>query len=412
MFTLFRLRHSERRREAPQSRNRTRPDRETLYRDDSDSSTARALRARSARNDKVVLGRSLAVTGLLLLSVPPSARPAPSPDTAGALDVPASNFAENIRVVDFASSLTYDLTKRPPVRRGVTSSISIKKNFIDLVPFGQVSVSGAGASISNLDNGTDGGTGYISMRLTVPSDATLGAVITLSVGLIDRFTFRVVNRGVVTSVTRNPDPATLQPGTEWTAIVTGTDLGGPGLLTIPCHTVTVPNRSNTSVQYRLRRADTCSTTTFSFRLVAAATNDPPTWTTATGGGTGFAFAYVPPPPTGVTCTSNPNITAPVVTRPLNNQVLVFGSGTASPTRVTVAWEQRTQPGNLLPPNNEWLVTRQVTTQFGTITSQPVTVTALSTVLSVAIPGTVTVSIRARNCGTPGPATTITFTTRY
>ncbi|HEX6050067.1 MAG TPA: hypothetical protein VFZ21_12390 [Gemmatimonadaceae bacterium] len=359
------------------------------------------------------LGRSLAVTGLLLLSVPPSARPAASHDAPVVSFTPVSHFAENIRVVDFASSLTYSLTQRPPVRRGVTSSISIKKNFIDLVPFGQVSVSGAGASISNLDNGTDGGTGYISMRLTVPSNATLGAVITLSVGLIDRFTFRVVNRGVVASVTKNPDPATLQPGTEWTATVTGTDLGGPGLLTIPCHTVTVPSRSNTSVQYRLRRSATCSTTTFSFRLVPSATNDPPTWTTSSGGGTGFAFSYVPPPPTGVTCTSIPNITAPVVTRPLDNQVIVFGSGTASPTRVTVAWEQRTQPGNFLPPNNEWLVTRHTTTQLGTTTStKPVTVTSLSTVLSVAIPEAVTVSVRAKNCGTPGPATTITFSTRY
>src|ERR687898_86517 len=91
------------------------------------------------------LGRSLAMTGLLLFPVPPSARPAASHGAPVGPTAPVSHVAENINVVDFASSLTYNLSQRPTVRRGVTSSIMIKKNLIGLVPFQQVSVTGAGA---------------------------------------------------------------------------------------------------------------------------------------------------------------------------------------------------------------------------------------------------------------------------
>ena len=350
------------------------------------------------------LGRSIAVSGLLFI-----------PNFAFTPGTPAAApLTENISVVDFASNLTYQLSQRPPVRRNTTSSISIRKNLINLVPFELVSVSGAGATISNLNNGVSSGTGFISMRLTVPQGAALGTVITLSVGLTDRFTFRVVNQGAITSITKNPDPSTLQAGTPWVATVAGTDLGSPVVnpTAVPCHTVTAANRSNTSVQFTLQRSATCAQSSYSFRLIGSATNDPPRWATPTGGSSEFGFAYVPPPPSGVTCTSNPNLGTPVITKPTNNQVIVFGAGTPATTNITISWSDVTQPGNVPVPNNAWVVTSQVASLTGGTQKQTKELTGTSIVFPYAIPGTYRVIVRPKNCGQTAPSASVTFSTQY
>jgi hypothetical protein len=345
--------------------------------------------------------RSAFVFGALAF-VPPATTPPPPP----------RHVAENIVVGDFAANLTYNLSSIPVVRRGVTSSVSIRKNLIDLVPFGMVSVSGQGATISNLQNGTTGGTGFLAMNLSVPSSASLGGTIALRVGATDIFQFRVVARGLVSSITKAPDPSTIAAGTQWIATVNGTDLGTPiidaGVL--QCHTVSSNNRTNSSVDLPLQRTNAnCNTTTFSFRLKNGSANDPPSWALSNGNTTNFSFTYQPPPPSGVTCTSAPNIGTPVITGPANQQVLVFGRGTVSPTPATITWNLNTAPNNVPAPNNEWIVSRSGTGLKGTATT---TVTGTSKSFNFTIPGTYTVTIRAANCGQSAPPSSVTFSTRY
>jgi len=324
------------------------------------------------------------------------------------LAAPAPPAAENIAVRDFAGGRVYTLSQTPPIRRGVTTFVQITKNFIDLVPFNMVSISGAGATISNLSNGNNTGTGFIAMSVTVPNSAALGAQITLSVGLSDRFTFRVVSSGLVAAITKNPDPSTIAPGTAWIAAVGGIDLGSPVVDAgaLACHTVTT-NRRADGVDFTLRRNATCSTSSFLLRLTGSAANDPPSWATSTGAQASFTFSYAPP---GVTCTSAPNIGAPQVTQPTNQQLLRFGVGTPSPAPVTIAWQLNTNNG-VPAPNNEWVITQSVT--VGGLSSKVITnVTGTSTSLPFAIPGTHSFSIRAKNCGQSAPVTQVTFSTQY
>jgi hypothetical protein len=320
-------------------------------------------------------------------------------------------MAENIRVGDFASDLTYSLGSIPVIRRGVTSTVTITKNFIDLVSFSSINVSGQGSSISNLRNGNNGTTGYLTLDLTVPSSATLGGSIALRVGANDIFAFRVVARGLVSSITKSPDPATIQAGTQWVATVNGTDLGTPVINAgaLVCHTVSSNTRTSSSVNLPLQRAASCATSNFSFRLTAGSTNDPPNWALANGNTVDFGFSYAPPPPSGVTCTSAPNIGTPVITSPANGQVVVFGSGTASPASKTITWELNTLPGNVPAPNNEWIISRSGDGIKGTPSH---TVVGTSKSFTFKIPGTFTVTLRAANCGQSSPSTSVTFSTHY
>jgi hypothetical protein len=337
-----------------------------------------------------------------------------APAPPGAAAPPA---AEGIGVNDFAGGRIYTLSQTPPIRRGGTSEVFITKHLIDLVPFDQVEVSGAGATPGTIRNGRDAqGIGFISVRVTVPSDAALGALITLRVGLIDRFTFRVVNRGEVASITKNPDPSTIASGTAWVATVSGTDIGSPVVTpnAPACHTATVNEGSRTAggVQFTLRRDATCSTSSsYVFRLAGSAANDPPSWASATGRLATFTFSYAAP---GVVCTSVPGIGAPIVNQPANGQTMVFSVGTPSPAPVTIAWER--DIAGVPAPNNEWVITRTIVQSTGGTFSMrlPVTteVTGTSTSISFPIPGTHSFTIRAKNCGQTAPSTTVTFSTQY
>lgn len=329
----------------------------------------------------------------------------------------ASAGAQDIFVKDFGSGeISYANGSTPKIRRGMTSRVRIVKDLIDLVPFQMVSVSG-GATIGSLSNGRTGnGTGFLAMDVTVPSTQTTNSTITLNVGLSDHFNLKVKHRGLVSSITASPQPSTLQAGTPFVATVQGTDLGDPVAdlgSGQTCHSVTVGTRTNTSVQFTLTRQATCGTNSFTLGVDPSANDDPPKYLTSTGIAPGLGFSYIPPPPSGIACVSDPNIGVPTVIQPANGQVLVFGSGTPSPTLILFRWDSLTL-GQRPAPNREWIVTRPG------VKSQPFSnliITAPagqqpSVSLSRAIPGTHTVTIRAKNCGQTAPATTLTFTTRY
>jgi hypothetical protein len=343
--------------------------------------------------------------------------------TALALGAPfADARAQDIFVRDFGSSeISYANGSTPKIRRGMTSRVRIVKDLIDLVPFQMVSASG-GATISSLSNGrTSNGTGFLAMDVTVPSGQATNSTITLNVGLSDHFNLTVKHRGLVSSITANPQPSTLQQGTPFVATVQGTDLGDPVAdlgSGQTCHSVTVGNRTNTSVQFTLTRLASCSLNSFSLSVDPSANDDPPKYLLASGAVPILNFSYIPPPPVGVTCTSNPNLGLPTIRAPGNAQVIVFGSGTPSPTNITIRWDSLTnltQPA----PNNEWIVTRGGSQVGGGLLiggggtkGNFVTVTGLSKTLSFTIPGTHTISVRPKNCGQNAQTATITFSTRY
>lgn len=335
-----------------------------------------------------------------------------------AIATPSLVAAQDIVIDDFASGkASFPATTTVPLRRGVTSNAQIIKDLIDLVPFNMVSISGGG-TISSINNGrTSSGKGFIRMNVTVPSGQSLGSIITLKVGLTDQFRFRAVHRGQVSSATASPQPSTITAGTPFTVTVQGTDLGNPVVQTtgLPCHTIAESNRSNTSVRFTLTRLATCTSSQFSFRLTpGAGGNEAPSYPLATGSPAGFSFSYLTPP-VGLACSSQPSIGAPRITTPAAGQVLVFGSGTSSPTNIVVRWDSVTAT-NVAAPNNEWIVSRQVRTTvsrtqptFG-FTTVSTEVRGLSIALPFTIPGTHTVSIRAKNCGTAAPSSSVTFST--
>ena len=320
---------------------------------------------------------------------------------------------------DFASGKsTHSLTATVPIRRGVTTNVRIIKDLIDLVPFNLVSITGGG-TISGIRNGKVGsglaGKGFIEMNVAVPSGQTLGSTITLKIGLSDEFRFRAVHRGLVTSITKTPDPGTIAPGTAWTATVQGTDLGSPvlGASTPACHTVTVLNRTNTSVQFRLVK-QTCPNTSFTFALTrGSGANEAPSYPLASGVVSGFGFQYDPGPPSGQLCASQPNIGAPRITAPGAGQTLVFGAGTSSPTNIVIRWDSLTN-SQTPAPNNEWIVTRRVQNTRSSLplafVNVSTTVRALSVSLPFTIPGSHTVTVRAKNCDVAAPASSVTFST--
>jgi hypothetical protein len=330
-------------------------------------------------------------------------------------------LAQEIIMDDFASGKSsHSLTATVPIRRGVTTNVRIVKDFIDLVPFNLVSITGGG-TISGIKNGKTGsglaGKGFIEMNVAVPATQGLGSTITLKVGLNDQFKFRAVHRGLVTSITKTPDPGTIAPGTAWTATVQGTDLGSPvlGSSTPACHTVTVLNRTNTSAQFRLQKQN-CANTSFTFALVkGSGANEAPSYPLSNGVVSGFGFQYDPGPPAGQLCASQASIGAPRITAPSAGQTLVFGGGTASPTNILIRWDSLTN--SLTPaPNNEWIVTRRVRNTRSTslpslaFIDVSTVVRGLSVSLPFTIPGSHTVTIRAKNCDISAPTSSLTFST--
>lgn len=327
--------------------------------------------------------------------------------------------AQDIIVRDFGvSEISYANGTLPRIRRGITSRVTIIKDLIDFVPFGLVSVTGTGVTIGALSNGKrSSGTGFIAMDVTVPAGFNPGSNITLNIGLSDHFNLRVVHQGLVSSITANPQPSTIQAGTPWIATVSGTDLGSavPILATPSCHTTSDLTQAANSVTLTLTRQATCGTNTFVLRVNPSANNDPPKYVTSSGQIPALGFSYIPPPPVGVTCISNPNVGAPSIQAPAQGQALVFGSGTPSPRNITIRWDSLTTTQQAAP-NNEWIVSYTPPSSFLRVLpgAKPTstTVRALSTRLAFDIPGTHTISIRAKNCGQSAPTASRTFITRY
>lgn len=325
-------------------------------------------------------------------------------------DVSAQNN-NSIFIDDFAQGARgVPLTTTAPLRRGVTSRVVISKDFIDLVSFSDISLSGGG-TMTNLTNGRNvNGMGMISMNITVPSGQTLGQVMTLKVGGSDQFKFSTVSRGQVTSVTRNPDPSTIAGTTPWTAVIAGTDMGGVEVLPINCHTIAYSNRSANGVTATITRNASCNTTAFGVALRGSATNDPPSYNLANGNLAGFQFQYLP---SGVACIGLPNIGAPIIRQPQAGSVIQFSSGTLSPTNITVTWDSLLT-SNIPAPNNEFIVTHGEVNALNLIGTRTVSTTVVgrSVTVKAAIPGKVSVTVKAKNCGLAAPSTTVTFTTRY
>jgi hypothetical protein len=314
------------------------------------------------------------------------------------------------------SSSSHSLTATVPLRRGISTSVKIVKDFIDLVPFELVSISGGG-TISSLSNGrTSQGKGFIAMSVTVPSGQTPGSTITLKVGLNDEFKFKAVHRGEISNITRTPNPSTIAPGTSWNAVVSGVDLGSVALNSLlQCHSVTESNRSNSSVTFRLTKTDGCSTTTnFTAGFRGTASDDPPSYVTPQGGAISIAFSYAPPPPTGLACTSDPALGLPNIIAPANGAQLSFLPATTSPVNVTIRWDSLTA-SNRPAPLNEWIVTARTVSALGAILvssggkqATTITVRGLQTTLRLALPDTHTVTIRPKNCGQEAPSRSVTF----
>ena len=332
----------------------------------------------------------------------------------------ASAGAQDIFVRDFgASEINYPSGNTPKIRRGTTSRVKIIKDFIDLVPFQMVSVTGTGVTLGSISNGkTPAGTGFIQMNVTVPAGFNLGSNVTLNVGLNDRFNLRVVNQGLVTSMTANPQPSTIQVGTPWTATVSGVDLNGAVPATLACHTTSNLAQGATSVTFTVTRNATCATNSFVLNVNPSGANDPPKYVTSAGQAPALAFSYIPPPPTGVVCTSVPNIGAPTIRTPSGGQAIVFGSGAPSPSNITIRWDSLTV-NQQAAPNNEWLVsyTPGNTSAGGLLPgtngkSTTSLVRGLSKTLPVIIPGSHTISIQAKNCGSSASVASVSFVTRY
>jgi len=316
-----------------------------------------------------------------------------------------------ISVNDFATGQRSSaLTSTVPLRRGVTSRVTIVKDFIDLVTFGSISMTG-GASISGLSNGRtqSSGMGFLAMDVTVPPGQNVGSTLTLKVGMHDVFKFNTVNRGEISSITKNPDPATIPAATPWTATIQGTDLGSVVSLSINCHTITYSGRTANAVTARLTRSAACTTSAYGVALRGGADNDPPSYNLAAGPDAGFQFAYAPG---GIACVSQPTIGAPNIRQPQSNSVITFNAGTPSPASVTFVWDTVTSNSSTAP-GNEWIVTRELPRgSTGIGLSVPMNARGESASLSFSVPGTHTVSIKAKNCGQSAPSTKVTFSTRY
>jgi hypothetical protein len=297
--------------------------------------------------------------------------------------------------------------------------VKIVKDFIDLVSFGNISVTGSGVQIGSFSNGrTPSGTGFLSMNVTVPGGFNVGSNITLNVGSSDRFNLRVVRQGLVTSITANPQPSTIQARTPWTATVSGVDIANvtPAFAAPSCHTTSNLTQSATTVTFTVTRNVSCTTNTFQLGVnPSTSNNDPPKYVTSAGQAPGLGFSYQP---IGVACTSVPNMGKTIIRTPSAGQVIVFTGGTPSPANITIRWDSLTL-NQQAAPNNEWIVayTPGNTSGGGLLPgtngkSKFFTVRGLFKTLPIVIPGTHTVSIQAKNCDVPADVASMSFQTRY
>jgi hypothetical protein len=328
-----------------------------------------------------------------------------------------TSFAQDgITVLDFSNSsrggVTTSLTGTGKLRRGVTSTVVIVKNLVDLVPDAQINVSGGGSLASGITHGhTSAGEGFISMKVAVPAGQAINSTITINVGLLDHFNFSTVHRAQISAVSFNPNPTTVQGGTPFVLTITGTDFGTPTLTLAgtACHSTSSITQAATTFSATLQRLSTCTSLgPFGFTLSSTASGEPGFY--AEGNGTfSFTFGpYVAPAPTGVACVSAPNIGAPVITNPVNNSAISFFTASGSPQTVTITWS-RTTANNVEAPGNEWLVTVP-TAKVGFTESLDIVGTSISPRL--AVPGTYSVSVRAKNCGTSAPAANVTFSLKF
>ena len=321
-------------------------------------------------------------------------------------------------VNDFATAdRTFAHSAIIPLRRGEASTVTIVKDFIDLVSFNDVRLEGSGtlAVVGNGRINGGSGMGFLRVRITLGSTQAVGGTLNLKVGGGDTFRFRVTHRGLLTAVTHTPEPGTVTAGTPFITRVTGVDLGNAGLLAMPCHTITYANRSADAFSATVTRAGACTTTTFGSRVEPNGENDAISYVNASGNLVTFQVAYLP---AGLACVSAPGLGAPTLRQPQQGQVFSFLPGTVGSVTIGFAWDSLTNT-NVAAPNNEWILTRQSsgTTLSTDITSARIqadaakTVRGLTTTFSVAVPDTYTFTLRAKNCGTNGPATTVQFSTR-
>jgi hypothetical protein len=342
------------------------------------------------------LGYLIAVAAPILLATPQTSRAQ----------------SEGITWVDFVGTHFIGLTNAGTFRRGVTSTVTIVKNFIDLVPDGQINLSGGG-SLSPITHGrTAAGEGFISMKVTVSSTQAVGSTITINVGLVDHFPFSVTHTGLISGITPQPNPTTIVGGTHFKLIVSGTDLATM-VATQSCHTSTTAASSATSVTLDMVRNTACASNVgpFTFGLVSTTAGDPGTYAKSDGTKS-FSFGPYqpnPPPTTTVICTTA-NVGTPVITSPPNNETIEFAATSSATQNVTIAWDRNTQPGNVPAPNNVWLVTypTQFNKQGQTLTTVTDSVTGNSKTIPFHVPGTYSVSVKAKNCGTPGPSSSVRF----
>ncbi len=332
---------------------------------------------------------------------------------------------EGITISDFSTTgtagISSGLTETGKLRRGVTSTVLIIKNLIDLVPDGQINVSGGGSLVGSVTHGrtSSSGIGFISMKVSVPSSQSIGSTITINVGLLDHFKFNVVHRGEISTVSFNPNPTTILAGTPFTVNVSGTDFGSPVITNVQCHSVTMGTVTGTTLSATLTRSASCSlaaSTPFGFFVTSTASGERSPYSKSDGTKS-FPFGpYQAPPPEGVACVSAPNIGAPIITAPVNNSTINFLPASDSTQSVRISWLLKTG-GDVLAPNNEWIVTvptsglKTSTTVTGISVSQ-ISVTGTSVSHGFRVPGTYTVSVRAKNCGITAPSSSVTFTLKF
>lgn len=329
------------------------------------------------------------------------------------LSPPVLRAQEGIFVSDFSmhapARASFSLAGPAKVRRGVTSTVEIVKNLIDLVPFDQIKPHDPSKmSLTAKSNGrTSSGTGFIRMSMTVPAGVTPGSTVTLDVGFLDHFNFTVEHTGQLSAApTFQPSPSTVVAGHEIVVQVNGVDFGNPTIVAI-CHTESSPAPNPTAFAASLTRqsSGTCGSNNgpYALSIHGSGTGDPTLYATAAGT-TGFSIpAYlVPPPPPGLACVSVPNIAAPAIAQPTNQQVFAFAAGATARQQLNVVWHKRTQQGQFAP-NNDWLVTFDGTTT-----------TVRDTLFSrlYPVPGTYTVSVRAKNCDTSAGSASVTFALKF
>lgn len=321
--------------------------------------------------------------------------------------------ANQIGVDDLAgANRTYSHSTTVPLRRGEVSTVTIVKDFIDLVSFNDVRLEGSG-TMSVVDNGRingGSGMGFLRVRITLGAGVGIGNAVTLRVGSQDTFRFRVVHRGLLTTVTRTPEPSTVAGATPWVTRVVGVDLGNAGLLAMNCHTITYSNRTADGFSATATRANSCNTSNFGSRVDPVSDTDAPSMVNASGNTVSFQFSYLA---AGLACASAPGIGPPVLTQPQQGQVFNFLPGTPGTVNIAFSWNLTTQTG-IVAPNNEWILTREVGAKGSGIPGQfnSKVVEGVSTTFSVAVPGTHTFTLRAKNCGQAAPSTTVQFNTRF